>query len=149
MKKTKLLIAIFLTLLVLNACGTIAEGLGGRKKQTSEEFLIKKKAPLVLPPSFEDLPKPGKKTDENVVLTKDNASIEKIINQSSSSNKTKKNDDLTNSTEDSIIEKIKKQKIKRLYLETDLDKTKEEKVETSKKNGFFQKLKTKFKNLDH
>ena len=127
----------------------LPKGWVAAKKKTSEEFLIKKKAPLVLPPSFEDLPKPGKKTDENVVLTKDNASIEKIINQSSSSNKTKKNDDLTNSTEDSIIEKIKKQKIKRLYLETDLDKTKEEKVETSKKNGFFQKLKTKFKNLDH
>ena len=48
MKKIKLLTVIFLSLLFLNSCSTVAEGLTGGKKKGSDEFLIEKKAPLVL-----------------------------------------------------------------------------------------------------
>ena len=91
MKKNNTLVAIFLFLLFLNSCGTVAEGLGGSKKKGSEEFLVEKKAPLVLPPSFGELPEPGMKTSENLISTKkDTSDIEEIINQSSST-KTKTN----------------------------------------------------------
>ena len=84
MKKNNTLVAIFLFLLFLNSCGTVAEGLGGSKKKGSEEFLVEKKAPLVLPPSFGELPEPGMKTGENLISTKkDTSDIEEIINQSS------------------------------------------------------------------
>jgi hypothetical protein len=67
MKKNNPLIASFLILLFLNSCGSIAEGLGGNKKKGSDEFLIEKKSPLVLPPSFGELPEPGKQPEENTI----------------------------------------------------------------------------------
>ena len=105
MKKINPLIATFLILLFLNSCGTIAEGLGGSKKKGSEEFLVKKKAPLVLPPSFGQLPEPGAKKDENEILTEENdLSIEDMFNQSSSTETRK--DSSNSSIEKSIIDKI-------------------------------------------
>ena len=45
--------------------------------------MVEKKAPLVLPPSFGELPEPGMKTGENLISTKkDTSDIEEIINQS-------------------------------------------------------------------
>ena len=150
MNKTKSLIVIFLTLLLLNACGTIAEGLGGSKKKGSDEFLVEKKAPLILPPSFGELPEPGKKTDENVMSTKEEiSSIEEIINKSSSTDTSEKNNNLKNSIEESIIEKINKKKIKKVSLDETLEEAIEEKTEIPKKEGFFRRLKKKFNNLEH
>jgi hypothetical protein len=107
MNKTNSLIATFLLLLLLNSCGSVAEGLGGTKKKGSDEFLVEKKAPLVLPPSFGELPEPGKKSDRSITSTKkDSSSIEKIINQGSSTDISKENNDINNSIEKSIIEKI-------------------------------------------
>jgi len=107
MKKIKSLVAIFISLLFLNACSTVAEGLTGVKKKGSDEFLVEKKAPLVLPPSFGELPEPGKKKDATKVSTEENdLSIEDMLSQGSSEDKTKKKSDLNNSIENSIIEKI-------------------------------------------
>ena len=104
MKKTNPLIASFLILLFLNSCGSIAEGLGGSKKKGSDEFLVEKKSPLVLPPSFGELPAPGKEPEENIISDKkDTSDIEDIINQSSSTDASKKSDDTKNSIEQSII----------------------------------------------
>ena len=150
MNKTKSLIVIFLTLLLLNACGTIAEGLGGSKKKGSDEFLVEKKAPLILPPSFDELPEPGKKTDESITSTKEEiSSIEEIINKSSSTDTSEKNNNLKNSIEESIIEKINKKKIKKVSLDETLEEAIEEKTEIPKKEGFFRRLKKKFNNLEH
>ena len=107
MKKIKSLTFIFLSLLFLNSCSTVAEGLGGSKKKGSDEFLVEKKAPLVLPPRFGELPEPGKKKDGTTVSTEENdLSIEDMLSQSSSIDKTKKKSDSNNSIENSIIEKI-------------------------------------------
>ena len=140
MNKTKALIVTFLTLLVLNACSSITEGLGGTKKKGSDEFLIEKKAPLVLPPSYGELPEPGTKIDKNITSKENTSSIEKIINQSSSVETNKEDNDLNNSIEKTIIEKINMQKIKLV----NVDKVIEEKKEITKKKNFFQKLKEKF-----
>ncbi|MDA9659088.1 DUF3035 domain-containing protein [Candidatus Pelagibacter sp.] len=107
MKKINSLAIIFLSLLLLNSCSTVAEGLGGTKKKGSDEFLIEKKAPLVLPPSFGELPEPGTKKVENTTSTEENdLSIEDILSQGSSTEISKKKDDSNNSIEKSIIEKI-------------------------------------------
>mgnify|MGYP006103262311 CR=1 FL=1 len=148
MNKNNPLVATFLLLLFLNSCGAVSEGLGGSKKRNSDEFLVEKKAPLVLPPSFGELPEPGKKIDENQLsIRKDTSDIEDIINQSSSIDKVEKNDDLKNSIEESIIKKIKNQKIK--TVKKDLDKTIKKKTEIPENEGFFSKLKRKFNNLEH
>ena len=107
MKKIKSLTVIFLSLLFLNSCSTVAEGLAGGKKKGSDEFLVEKKAPLVLPPRFGELPEPGKKKDGTTVSTEENdLSIEDMLSQGSSIDKTKKKSDSNNSIENSIIEKI-------------------------------------------
>ena len=150
MKKTNPLITSFLILLFLNSCGTVAEGLGGSKKKGNEEFLVEKKSPLVLPPSFGELPEPGKEPKENIILEKkDTSDIEDIINQSSSANTSEKSDDTKNSIEQSIIKKINEKKIKlEESTEINLDEVIEENEKTKKK-GFIKRLKDKFNNLDH
>ena len=111
MKKTNPLIASFLIILFLNSCGTIAEGLGGSKKKGSDEFLVEKKSALVIPPSFGELPEPGKEPEENIISDKKVTSdIEDIINQSSTTTTSEKSDDTKNSIEQSIIKKINKKK---------------------------------------
>ena len=58
------LIVIFVTF--ISGCSSIKDTLTGVKKQNTDEFLVKKKDPLVLPPNFNDLPKPQtKKNSEN------------------------------------------------------------------------------------
>ena len=150
MKKINSLIASFLIILFLNSCGSVAKGLGGSKKKGNEEFLVEKKSPLVLPPSFGELPEPGKGPEENIISDKnDTSDIEGLINQSSSISTTEKSDDTKNSIEQSIIKKINKKKV---YLkegiEINLDEIIDENEKTKKK-GFFKRLKDKFNNLEH
>ena len=58
------LILIFATF--ISSCSSIKDTLTGVKKQNTDEFLVKKKDPLVLPPNFNDLPKPQtQKNSEN------------------------------------------------------------------------------------
>ena len=54
-------------LLVLYGCGTVKEGFQNQKKKSSDEFLVEKKSPLVLPPEYNELPIPNenKITDKN------------------------------------------------------------------------------------
>ena len=107
MKKIKILFVIFSTLLALNACNSISEGMSDSKRKGSDEFLVEKKAPLVLPPSVGELPEPGIKTKENLDTAKEKKlSIEEMVSQSSSTNS---NNDLSESIEKSIIEKINEQ----------------------------------------
>ena len=150
MKKTNPLIASFLIILFLNSCGSIAEGLGGGKKKGSDEFLVEKKSPLVLPPSFGELPEPGKQREENIISEKkDTSDIEDIINQSSSTSTSEKSNDTKNSIEQSIIKKINEKKVNLIETtEINLDEVIEENEKTKKK-GFFKRLKDKFNNLEH
>ena len=140
MKKTNPLITSLVMFLFLNSCGTIAEGLGGSQKKGSDEFLVEKKPPLVLPPSFGELPEPGKEPEENIISDKkDTSDIEDIINQSSSTNASEKSDDTKNSIEQSIIKKINEKKVNlKAATEINLDETTEKEIEKSKKKGFLK-----------
>jgi len=151
MKKTSPLISSFLILLFLNSCGTVAEGLGGSKKKGSDEFLVEKKSPLVLPPSFGELPEPGKEPEENIISEKkDTSDIEDIINQSSSTSASEESDDTKNSIEQSIIKKINEKKVNlKEATEINSDETIVEENEKPKKKGFFKRLKDKFNKSDN
>ena len=50
-------------LFLITACadtwGSVKRGLTGQKQNSTDEFLVEKKDPLVLPPNFEDLPVPS------------------------------------------------------------------------------------------
>ena len=63
-EKNIFLIVIFVTF--ISGCSSIKDTLTGVKEQNTDEFLVKKKDPLVLPPNFNDLPKPQtQKNSEN------------------------------------------------------------------------------------
>jgi len=103
----KYLIFFIITLFALNSCQSVKEGLTGGKKSSSDEFLVEKKNPLVLPPEFEKLPEPT--TLENTEKkNNDEDDIKKIITKVESSGeiilRTKTS---SGSLEESIIEKIK------------------------------------------
>ena len=57
MKKFSFYLIIFS--IFLTSCQSIKDGLSGNKAENSDEFLVKKKNPLVMPPNYDDLPKPG------------------------------------------------------------------------------------------
>ena len=56
MKKFFLMTTI---LIFTMSCQSVKDGLTMQKKNNSDEFLIKKKNPLVLPPDYGKLPEPG------------------------------------------------------------------------------------------
>ena len=70
MKKLNfLLLTLFLTV----SCGTIKEAgkvMRNEKIQTTDEFLVKKRDPLVLPPNYEEMPQPrsSNKKKENILF---------------------------------------------------------------------------------
>ena len=95
---------LFLSLIfLLTSCAdtwdSVKRGLTGKKLNTTDEFLVKKKDPLILPPNFDELPTPGVKKDE-----KETFSIEESLGTTNSTE-----DNLsTSSTEQSILKEIRK-----------------------------------------
>ena len=53
----------FLTFILLLFLFSSCSGLGVKRSDKSDEFLIEKKNPLVMPPDIDDLPKPEKNTE--------------------------------------------------------------------------------------
>ena len=58
-KNNKNFILIFFLASLSYGCQSVTDGLTLKKKDTSNQFLIEKKQPLVMPPDFDELPKPG------------------------------------------------------------------------------------------
>ena len=69
-----IIFSIFLT-----SCQSIKDGLSGRKSENSDEFLVKKKSPLVMPPKFMELPKPKEILDEDMVELEKDVEIQNIL----------------------------------------------------------------------
>jgi len=109
-KMKKLLKNIFFILAILitfSACQSVKDGLSGKKKTNSDEFLVKKKNPLSLPPEFEKLPEPKTLTKNN-----DQNSSEISLKEILKKNTTGKNavstvEASSDSLEKSVLEKIK------------------------------------------
>ena len=102
MKKISLFI---LLLIATTSCQSIKDGLSGKKGENSDEFLVQKKNPLVLPPDFTDLPQPFEESSQ-VTEVQIEEDIEKLLGMESSSENT---DNTTNSSsiESFVLKKIK------------------------------------------
>lgn len=80
MKKIKSIFFIIVILITVQSCGTIKEGFKSQKKNSTDEFLVEKKSPLVMPPDFDKLPMPNSEIDEDGSLNADSSeNIEKLI----------------------------------------------------------------------
>ena len=98
----KKIIISLLFVFFISACETAREGLTLKKKNNSDEFLIEKKNPLVMPPEYGDLPVPGDFETQSSNVDKDG--FEKIITKSK--NKTSKKSTKKTNIEQSVLEKI-------------------------------------------
>ena len=96
-----LILTIFL--LLVYGCQSLKDGLEGNKKsKSSEEFLVKKKDPLVLPPDFTKLPLPNDEVDEK---NNNEFDLENVLKKNKNTQKqTKKNN---SPIKNKILEKIK------------------------------------------
>ena len=100
-KKINLLI-IFLFILV--SCGSasdVSKTLRNEKIRNTDEFLVKKRNPLVLPPNYEKIPEPGTMSQEN---NNEEDKIKKILKSPEKTSPTKS----SSSVEQSILNKIRK-----------------------------------------
>ena len=100
----KKIIVLLLLNCFVSSCetmGSIKRGLTGEKLESSDEFFIRKKAPLSLPPKFDELPTPSAtgtgKVESSDVTDKLKEEILTIETNSS-----------TSTTEESILEQIKR-----------------------------------------
>ena len=95
---------LFLIFLLPISCGgwqDFESAVTGAKKKTTDEYLIKKKDPLILPPDYDKLPLPGSKTSNR----EENLNIENIISGDSNSEGNTSN---KSSVERSIEEELRK-----------------------------------------
>ena len=96
----------FICILFLFACGTVKEGFVNKKKTSSDEFLVEKKSPLVMPPDYDQLPVPKQKEDLNEI---NEESIKKLVlDQKNVDNSDSLVTDQNKDFENSLLEKIKK-----------------------------------------
>jgi|TARA_B110000003_G_C16358930_1_gene421862 hypothetical protein len=105
MKNYKLLILLNLILISLLSCGSVGESFSSGKKENSDEFLVQKKSPLVMPPNYDELPTPGANETQNV--NREDEIKDLIGKNKSSSNSTSTNND-NKSLENSVLDKIKR-----------------------------------------
>ena len=98
MKKIRSILFLVIVFFTFQSCQTIKEGFTSQKKKSTDEFLVEKKSPLVMPPEFNELPLP--KTSENI----EENDIEKLISNNNSPESSGVQD---KNFENSIIEKIK------------------------------------------
>ena len=90
---------------LLSACGgtldSVKRGLSGQKKVSTDEFLVEKKDPLVLPPGYHELPKPGQTEIDEDPDEQDISSILKVENNNQNTSSSE-----TMGLEESILKKI-------------------------------------------
>ena len=103
----KIIVIIFF---LITGCASswqdIKEGLGGKKRTSTDEFLVKKKDPLVMPPKWKDLPKPGQsmKSDDEFEEVTD---IEELIQLSKSQKSSISPGQVSGDLEESVLKKIR------------------------------------------
>ena len=102
MKIIKIFLQI-LSLLLISACSGVKETLSMKKEATTDEFLIEKKNPLVLPPDYSELPVPRKENDKSK-KEKESIDLSKILSET----ETDKNIIPKDNLEKSIFDKIEK-----------------------------------------
>ena len=101
MKKIKTILLYFILIIFLHSCGGASDE-KNKKITNTDEFLVKKRDPLILPPEYNTLPEPNsnnksKKTDSN--------NINKILKLPDQSTSTSTG---SSSVEESIMKNIRK-----------------------------------------
>ncbi len=99
--KTLIIFCIFC--ISLSSCTSVKNALTGKKSENSDEFLINKKNPLVMPPDYDDLPEPK----DAKIEEEEDIDIEKLIGVYNDETD-QENNDPPDSTEKFVLENISK-----------------------------------------
>ena len=102
-KNIKFLLLIILSGILLTSCGSVQKAFDPQNKNTSEEFLVEKKSPLSIPPSFKELPVPS---NEKADIENQTNNIESLITEKNENEKLE-TDESDKDFEQSILDKIK------------------------------------------
>ena len=101
----KVILFITFLIFIVTSCTSMKEAgqvLRNEKIKTTDEFLVKKKQPLILPPDYDKIPEPG---SSNKIRNNDKNKIRKILKQSEAD---QADMNKSGSVEKSIIDKIRK-----------------------------------------
>ena len=103
MKIIRSILFLVIVFFTFQSCQTVKEGFTSQKKKSTDEFLVEKKSPLVMPPDFNELPLP--KISENIEEEENESgnNIEKLISNNNSPESSGAQD---KNFENLIIEKI-------------------------------------------
>jgi len=104
MNKKKLTLLISIIFLFTSCAGSwdsVKRGLTGQKAKSGDEFMVRKKDPLILPPDFDKLPTP----DERALAEDEISEFEKKLEISTLSEDISSS---ASSTEESILQQIRK-----------------------------------------
>ena len=93
---------IFLVTSCADSWSNVKRGLTGAKQNTTDEFLVQKKDPLILPPDFDTLPSPSDREE----AIEEISSFEKTLKKASETEVTSTS--AGSSAENSILEQIRK-----------------------------------------
>ena len=91
-------------LFFLCSCQNVKDALSGKKYENSDEFLVIKKNPLILPPNFNELPTPKDVVEINQIEGIENE-IEDLL--SSIKDDEEVSESSSSNTESFVLEKIK------------------------------------------
>lgn len=101
MKNLNLLLIILFSVVSCSGLKDAGSVLRNEKTKTTDEFLIKKKEPLVLPPDYDKIPEPGTISRQT---EKEEDKIKKILKAPNTEEVSKK----SSSVEQSILNEIRK-----------------------------------------
>ena len=87
----------------LSYCGGAKKAFSNQKKNSSDEFLVEKKSPLVMPPDYGELPKPDQNIDKS---ENNNEKIKELFSIENKDSEGEENQSLD--IEEYILKKIKK-----------------------------------------
>ena len=96
-KKIIYILSIIFLITSCETMGSVKRGLTGEKQESTDEFMIKKKDPLIMPPDYENLPTP----EVRVAAREEISNFEKSLGTS-----IEDNSPTSSSTEESILKKI-------------------------------------------
>ena len=97
---------LLLTLFFLVSCSGFKEAgkvLRNEKVNSTDEFLVKKREPIILPPDYDKMPEPN--SNSNTSKSKETNRIKNILKKTDQESKSKQS---SSSTEKSILNRIKK-----------------------------------------
>ena len=100
MRQIFLLLNVFLIFISCGATKDVGKVLRNEKTISTDEFLVKQKQPLELPPDFNKIPLPNSKKKD----TNENQKIQSILKAPKEINSTQRK---SSSIEETIIDKIK------------------------------------------